>query len=409
MLEDELREVFAAAVRTPPAVSGPADRAIRKGRGMARRRRVLTVLTGLTVFVAALGGAAGIRWGESGQYDDGRISFQGLYGPALGGVEKPGVLESALPAMKMPVDVRVGDRLYAVDGSQVWLTSAGDVERVIRVPLGWVYSDSRQVVRLATVEGPNRELLATQTSWEVDASGSTLGSTLSGTVRVELVQRPAGYDEAGKPIGEGGALSTPAPAEAELIGVVEDKALLRRKGQVAFDVWTVGRQAYSQNWNKELKAVFGNGHAPVFGLADGPSGLTCLVEVIMLTDGLQAGRQLGCDEMFDAGDGRVAVSPDSRWLSVGTPTGVHLVDLTLSREQASKTINGTSPLIITTTCAATATSPIVWADRRTVVVVSQEHGVVACRTDGSRQSVELPAGVTSGWELVPAVASMIDD
>jgi hypothetical protein len=410
MLEDELREAFAAAVRTPPAVAGPADQAIRKGRAMARRRRTLSALAGLTVFVAALGGAAGARWGDPVVSDD-RISYQGLYGTALsGGADHPAVVETRLPPMKMPVDVRVGDQLYTIDGTRVTLTGAGEVDRVVRVPVGWVYSDGQETVRLATAGGETTQLLSEQTSWEVDAAGARIASITQGVLRIRPVQTPSEAKTATDVAGDDTSVSTAVPAETEVVGFAGAQVVVSRTDRVAFDFWSAsGRTPYTEIWNGELKAVFSNGLEPIVGLVDGQHGSTCLVEVGVVTGGLRIGRQLGCDGMFAVANGRIVVSPDGLWLSVGAPAGVHLVDLAQSRDRAGQTINGASQVTVAATCAAMDTSPVVWADRRTVLVVSQQRGVVACRTDGSRHEVALPAGVTSGWELVPVVSSLIDD
>lgn len=389
MLEDELREMFAARVHVPPpAAVEPARRAIRKGRRAARRRQTAAGMAAVVAFVTALGAAADARNLEQPQGDSETITFQSLFG----GVEQLAApADGPEPTLDLPVDVRVGNELWTADGRRLSLSSAGDVGQVVSVPTGWVYSDA-SAVRLLTRAGTSVPLTGNAASWAVSTDGAKLATVADKDLRVSRIS-----DKGLVP----GAV-TKVPVASQPVTFHGDFVLLYR-GSAGFDSWSATNLPYTEGWDSQLLAVFGSGKdATALRKAD---GTVCLVELTVTTARLRAGTELGCGEVLTTAVSRAVESPDGRWLAVSSGTGVHMIDVFKAREAAvGKTAqdqHNTAP-VVAWNCAARPDAPMVWADDITLLTVSAAAGIVACRTDGTRLLVPLPAGVTKNWELVPA-------
>jgi hypothetical protein len=86
-------------------------------------------------------------------------------------------------------------------------------------------------------------------------------------------------------------------------------------------------------------------------------------------------------------------------LAVPSLGGVQLIDLNQARTHLD-TEHAALP-IISQTCVSSPDAPVVWASANTVVTMGPDSSILACGVDGSRRTVQLPTGVTTGWALVP--------
>jgi hypothetical protein len=401
MLEDELRDLFAARVRTPPVAAEAAAAAIRVGRRKARRRQAAAGTAVAVFFLAALGGAAGGRPGAVPRQADDTITFGSLFGDADSAIKDQQSPRQAspvpLPVLAMPVDLRVGNELWTMDGRHLDLGGVGVVRRVVKVPAGWVYSGD-QGVRKLTADGLMVSLASGSQRWALSTDGARLSIVDAQVLSVVRLDREGPSAVQAK---------TRVSADTDAAAFIGERVALINQKTGGYDHWGAdGATSYTASWNNDVLAVFGNGSSrSAVGLARSAADQVCLVDLSTATPGLRVSATLGCDDLLTSAVDQGVSSPDGAWLAVPSRTGVHLVDVTGTRAAAATSNKPPTTLVVRTTCAAKAGSPAVWADKETVLTVSENSGVVACRTDGTQLVVPLPAGVTTGWELVPTIGA----
>lgn len=383
MLEDELRHLFHARVRTPPAALDPAGTAIDRGRNVVGRRRTMIGSAVTLVFALALAGVASINgiWGTPKNGND-AVTYDALYGRP--GHEDTDRNSEALPSMSMPVDVHVGTALWTTDGRKLTLPGVQEVISIVRVPDGWLYSDDYKL-RLLTVGGQFVPVRDDVLNWAVSADGDKVATVRQGDTLA--VSAPGG--------GDGPATSVPGGVRA--VGFDGGRVVLSRDR--ASDLWGAESTAYQETWNEQLLVVYGGGSGDAIGLyQEGPD--ICLVDLRAGSGGWEARSKLGCGDLLAtaarAGYGlsRAVRSPDGRWLAVPSPTGVHMIDIHASRLTKPETP------AVAYTCISAPDAPAVWADSATMLTIGSADSVVACGIDGVRRAVILPEGVSDGWALV---------
>jgi hypothetical protein len=382
MLEDDLREMFGARVRTPPSPSDPAGVAISRGRRGVRSRRFTLAAAACVAFVAMLGGAATLKgmWTPPGKAGD-VLTYEGLFGRDL---DQPDRAGEELPIMEMPIDVHVGTDLWTSDGRKLSLTGMSEVIEVIRVPAGWLYTDDFRL-RLMTLGGNSVPVRNNVSSWAVSMDGKRV---VTAAAHENLMVTEPGTNE---------TKEVDIPEEVEAVGFAGGHVILEND-VAGFDHWNTSMQTYRQAWNNRLLAVYGSATDETIGLVEEKDSV-CLADIAPTEMGWAVGQSLGCGEVLrDAGRDRlgradVALSPDGRWLSVPSPSGVQIIDIGSAR--------ATGELFVTQTCPSAAKAPAIWADDQTVLTISSTAGIVACGMDGSRGKVPLPSGVSTGWALVP--------
>ncbi len=403
MLEDELREMFAARAQTLPAPADPAGRAIRQARRTNRRRRTATGTMTVFAFATVLGGAVaaqGIGGGTPIAADPNQVTFQNLFG-----ADQPvAARQTQLPTMELPVDLLVGQQLWTSDGQRVDLDHDGDVAMIAKVPDGWVYSDST-TVRLLSNSAAEPLKLSGQAEWTVSHDGSRVAVNDQGTLAVTKVSG----DDRGTTVA-----SSPVPATAAPVTFFGDRVVV--SSEKGFDYWSAAAPSqYTETWNAELLAVFGSAGASVaVGIVRGEGDLLCLVDVSAVKKGLKIGARLGCGDLVGRALVKLhaALSPDGRLLAVATPSGLQMVDLDKARINAvanggkkqaqSQAQAQVRALVLKADCPITAVDAVVWSDSATALAQTDADGIFACRTDGTKLQVTLPSDVQPGWTMIPS-------
>ncbi|GIF97262.1 hypothetical protein [Catellatospora citrea] len=398
MLEDELREMFAARAQTLPAAADPAGRAIRTARRTTRRRRTATGTMTVFAFATVLGGAVaaqGLGAATTAATDPNRVTFQNLYG-----ADQPvAARQTQLPTMELPVDLLVGQQLWTTDGQRVDLVHEGDVAMIAKVPDGWVYSDAN-TVRLLPNSASEPLRLSGQAEWAVSHDGSRVATNDQGTMAVTKVSG-----------GDRGTTVASSPVKPETAAPVtffgERVVVSSEKG---FDYWSAAAPSqYTETWNADLLAMFGSLGADVaIGIVRGEGDLLCLVDVTAVSKGLKIGARLGCGDLVGRALVKLhaALSPSGRLLAVATPSGLQMIDLDKSRINAAagkeKKQTQVEALVLQADCPIAAVEAVVWADERTVLAQTDADGIFACRNDGTKLQVTLPPDVQPGWTMIPS-------
>lgn len=389
MLEDDLREMFGARVSKSPSPEDPAGVAIGRGRKAATRRRTAIGAFAIIACVAMLGGIVSLKNIFSSSEPTGDdITYDALY---RSGTQNQGYASESLPIIPMPVDVHVGRQLWTSDGVRHTLTGVQEVIHVVRVPAGWIYSDDFRL-RLLTVAGKMIPLRDGISSWAVSHDGLEVASVSEET---NLEIHPAG----GSP-----GTATVVPKGTRAVDFDAGRVVLSRDG-AGSDHWSGEPSSYQEAWHDQLLVVYGAGTDDAVGLLR-RADTTCLVELRAQESGWHVGSTLGCGDLLETaaaaryGISRAARSPDGRWLAVPSPTGVHVIDIHGSRDAAAKAEVGGGPPVVAYSCMSRPDAPAVWSDAKTMLTISTGNGVIACATDGSRYAVQLPPGISDGWELV---------
>ncbi|GHJ50400.1 hypothetical protein Cs7R123_77420 [Catellatospora sp. TT07R-123] len=392
MLEDELREMFAARVQTPPASVDPAGGALRHARRSDRRRRGVAAGATLSAFAAVVGGALYLQGmgGTAQPADPNRLSFQNLFGTGPAAATTAAV-QAKTPQSPQLVDLLVGAQVWTKDGRKVNLEGGGRIGQIARVPDGWVYSEG-STVRVQSDNGYSSVAAPVVSSWAVSSDGSRIATVTQEQLTVTKVNEP----------GQGVPLaSTTVPEGAHPVTFAGDGVVLTRDG--AYDYWSAGPERYSETWHKTLVAVYASA-------ADGKAvGVVrdrttyCLADVTPTKTGLKLGQILGCEDWLAVGLGQSGVmSPDGQWLAITADEKVRIVDLQRTRAAAAVRINESNSLVVTSVCGAREKTPTVWtADSVQAVAETPQGGLIACRHDGGQLAVEMPDGVTPDWSLVP--------
>ena len=384
MLEDSLRDMFAARVESPPVADDPAGTAIRRGRSVRRRQTTASSLAVAIALVLTVGGVMSV----SGGWPSGPGGSSGVAGfnaepaepLATAPVEPAGSVEPTSPARDngIGLDLRVGDQLWSTDGRRMSLAGVGEVTRVYRVPAGWVYAGASKV-RLLRLDGSSLSLSGEDDRWVLSDDGGRIAFLLDTTLFI------AGIGPAGMAV----VADVEVPAETWPVAFTANRVVLS-DGPRGYGFVDLG-QPSPPSWNADVTTIYGARGAALTGLVRDAGGSgSCLASLGATGAELRPTRTGGCalDLGTAAPDGRLA--PGEGWLAERRATDVALVDV-------GRVLDGGTTVV---SCPVASSVAPVWADARTVVA-GDERGVVRCSTDGTEQVVPLPEGVGDGWQPVP--------
>lgn len=383
MLEESLREMFAARVEYAPSTHEVAARAIRRGRAIRRRRTVASSLAAATALVLTIGavGSFGGWW---------QVEERGRPGTAAGLDPLPeGTATSEAAPTPTPgpengigLDLRVGDLLWTSDGRQLRLTGVGEVLRSYRVPDGWVYGGAANV-RLMRPDGTSVSLSGEEDRWVVSPDGG----------RIAFVVGTALYVADLRATGLAVRASRNVPPAATPVAFVGDRVAVSA-GSLGFDVLDPAK-ADPPAWNPDVVAIYGSQQDTAIGLVrlPGQPGF-CVAQLTRTGAGLRPEATGACDLGLDTAGSPPRLAPDGAWLAAADAGRINLVDLT-------RALRGHRAVV---SCQVRSRATPAWADAGTLVT-DDGSDVVRCHTDGSRQTVALPEGVTAGWELVPKLTT----
>jgi hypothetical protein len=305
LIEDSLRETFAAVTAAPPATQDAAGRAIRSARGIRRRGTAIgaaavvvsVLLTGAGV-VTVLGGPSAI-------------------GVVAGGPPAP----TSPPPTAPPTDVLVGNDIVQATGRVVSLAALPEIRRGWQVPGGWLVETRDQRRQRSAV-------------WFVDGAGSprslaegdrvTVGK---GTFAAPRVAWGNG-DVVQVATFSGGELISRAETDGVQgfgpVAVVGTGVLLERADGSAssYDMWFPARGEYVAGpvVSHPFLGVSGDGSA-LFGLVGDPYPCLAKLDPIGFTQ-----LKIRCDLELTSGFDLYA-SPDLNWLVAVGAGRVDLYDL----------------------------------------------------------------------------------
>jgi hypothetical protein len=320
LLEDALRDSFAAQVAAPPAVDDAAGRAIQAA-GRVRRRRA--VLTSAAVVVAVTITATGA----------GLLRGSGPSTPEWGAAGPPA--SSASPVPKgLATDVLVGQDILTTDGRTIALTGLPTAVRAWHVDSGWV-------VQTDAAQAPKAAL------WLVAGAGAAPGKIVEGdavvlsTDGVRVAWASGGKLTVATRSGQNltDRYTTPGIGGFLPVGFAAGGVVLHDPAQGVFDMWFPARGNYRvgpKAPHQILATTAAGDQLIAFAGASEP----CLV--LIKPDGMTT-QKTACDVKL--GDHAIAApSPDGRWLALAFPDRLDLYDLstvwTLQQPARTWTITG---------------------------------------------------------------------
>lgn len=319
-IEELLRESFAAQVADQPALHAPADRAIRTGRAV-RRRRTLFGLLGSVVAVLVAG--AGVATVPAS-----RPAPRPLPSPA------PSV---AVPANRLALTMLVPRTgLVLADGRTVDLTAYSPVD-AYAMSGGWLVlgQNNQSSLLLVTPDGAVHVLLRGAGDVVPAADGRHLAWVADGQLRLgHLDGVSIVVDHA-----------TAAPTEGIPVAVTGSAVVIggttTGKHYDRLDVWVPASGGYVAHWDRtpaNVTWVLGaapDGHS-LLGTVLGPAGGTQVCLALLDPTRHLAVTRTAC--RFDYMGAFARMSPDGRWLAMdylGTDNvmGTALVDLSTVFDQ----------------------------------------------------------------------------
>jgi len=363
LIEEGLRSTFATRVAAPPALEDLADTAIRRGRGIRRRRTVVGAVAAILAVVAVGVGVV----------------------PTLhrGGPTTPAAGPNGAGTVTLPVDVLANDRILRASGGSVALTDLGGTpERAYEVSGGWI-------VTVTDTSGQESAV------WFIDASG-TRRALATG---VKVMVSPGSADRPGPQIAwtddlvhlgtfADGAVSAVATTKAPLAPVrVVGGALILAGGQT-WDDWFPARGAYkaaastlvllgvvgASADNSQVLALYAEGASQCLGQLD-PNGFVPKRTTCRLSVGP---------------DDTLYPSPDGRFLALRTAGSVAIYD--------TDNAWSSNPVPLTTLAYASAT--VVWQGHEAVIASGTK--VVAANADtGQSRVYDLPTDVRNAIAPIP--------
>ncbi|MGI5247084.1 hypothetical protein [Dactylosporangium sp. CA-139066] len=367
MLEDELRETFAAkAGSLPPgplaSLNGVADAALLGAARIRRRRRqAVTGLSGLVAIAAASvvvlqtftgGGAPGGPVAESSQQPT--IEQRPSPGPAS---LPPG------PTGMREVDA-IGPSAQAATKVRFQLPAASTVTAAYQAKDGYLVVNTqpdgdKQLVLQDDSQKPPQVLVDDASNIAVARDGKTVAWAAQGQMNVGS---RANGDGGGNKKDDSNKItktvSTDVPRDTQPVTFVGNKLVLSSESQ-GFDVWRTDR-VYNPSWDKTVVRVFGgttdSGGVYAEVAAAGTDTAMCLAQLLFDQPFTVKNKICGLPMAAKLG-GRI--SPDGRWLAypVEGLKQVAIVDLTT-------VFTGAKPKL----WPLTVTAKTVWLNSTTFVV-----------------------------------------
>ncbi|MFG2037560.1 hypothetical protein [Dactylosporangium sp. NPDC048998] len=315
MLEDELRETFAAKAGSPPpgslaSLTGAADAAIHGAARVRRRRR--TAVTGLSGFVAvAVASTAFVHTMAAGT--PGGVPYaQGPVGqPTTEHRPSPGKSRSlpAGPAEMREVEA-VGPSAQAATRVRLQLPARSTVTAAYQAKDGYLVVNSqpdgdKQLV-LQDDKDQQQVLVDDASNITVAKDGKTVAWASQG--RMNVGSRSG--DDSDKVTAKN---SVPVPADTEPVTFVGTNLVISNDVK-GYDVWHTER-TYDQTWDSTVVRVFGGttDNKGVYAeLAAAPDAPMCLA-LLEFDQPFKTKYRVCGLPMAAKGGGRI--SPDGRWLA----------------------------------------------------------------------------------------------
>lgn len=366
-LEDALRETFAGRVAEQPIVLDPAGKAIRRARVVRRRRRA-NGAAALAIATLLAGGV--LRFGGAGDL------WQRVTNRPSGPV--PGTR----------LDMWRADQLWTADGKRFTLPGDGQVRWVEAVPAGWLYGTSEHKVRMLNRYGVLIDPIADADSVVVSLDGSRIAwkHYFAGGAPGQLV-----FSGMLGPTGVTGREMLTTTQVDAVVGIVGNHVILRADNQPhspVYDFWTPGEN-FEPTWNDEISAVLGEYTGGAVGLAygDATRAKTCVARLALDPGGIHP-HEKACVGPGSFIGGRI--SPDGRWLAIGTGSAELLIDLSTVFQDPGAVVqcpNSVNP------------SDVFWEDARHVVLLTGPGAWGRCGVDGTITQVPFPAPANA-WTVV---------
>ncbi|GAB7049905.1 hypothetical protein [Catenuloplanes indicus] len=400
VLEDRLRDLFAATTQTAPSADDSAARAIARARVVRRRRLTVTSTAAALLVGTSVYGLGVLRGGDAGTPTGMLPNGAAVEAPSA--PPSPPVVAEATAAHRefggsptgIDLDVRVGDRLWTTGGSVVTLPGVGRVTRAYRVPIGWVYGGEQGVRLLLLEDGSTKALSGNGDDWALDPAGERIAFVADGRLHVGAVTVRGLAVTAGAPVAAG----------VRPVGFVGDSVLIRAEdgGHALFDPAAPAEPVF----DTRVLAVLGPraDGATTALVREAGGDRVCLARLaaggVRLTIGTTGGCTLGLTTDGDPGvrlsaDGSHVYQPgdDGFWM-----TGV---DRALDGDGDGDGDGGGG----TAVCAAPTGTAAVWISADTLLA-GADRTAVTCRADGTRSTVALPADIGTGWEYVPRLGAV---
>ncbi|MEV0733556.1 hypothetical protein [Polymorphospora sp. NPDC050346] len=410
-IEKDLRDMFADRATSGPYGGLPAadaaDRAIRHGAAVRRRRRAgASVGAALVLVLVAAGVAPARSWWQPADPPAHRLGLESTPAPAPTGHVVPTGAPAAppppSPAAVVPgadaavlmhtpdrettigIDLRVGDQLWTTDGRRLPLSGVGEVLRAYRVPVGWVYGGATNV-RLLRPDGDSVPLRGGGDGWTVSSDGARFAYVSDGALGVADLTAD----------GLSVRSTTDVPPGTVPVAFLDRRVVVAgRVGHSRGYDLLDPTGPYRPSWNLDVTAIYGTAGGAVAALIrTGDRGL-CLAALDGRAHRLRVDRSGACTLGLRAEFTPGRLAPGGGWLVAPAADGLTLVDIDAALTGDYATVG----------CPVRSTVPAVWADDMTVVA-GDDRGVVQCRTDGTQQVVSLPPDAGADWQPVPRMTA----
>jgi hypothetical protein len=371
MLEDSLRQALADQVELTPSAEGRADAVIRRGRAANKRRGIFTGVAAVLSFAMLI---VGVTFWQTLVRPAGSMTFSA--DPTA--LPQPTPMASIDPASIAGVglDLRVGNRLLTADGRRLDLTGVGDVDRVYRVPAGWVYGGAAGF-QLLTQNSARVVGGGDGVDWIVSADGRRVAYVTDTMLTVAEMWQSGIVTKA----------RVTVPLGSSPTALVGDQVLLSGNEGVGYvDVGADG--AAAPVWNPSVLGVFGARSDAATGLVDG----SCLAALRPGTAGVIAEPTPVCG--LAEPTAASSLSPQGDWLVEPTATGLRFIDV-------DEALAGQS---VDKACAAEGVRATAWVNPITVAA-AYAGGVLRCDIYGARAVVSLPDQIGKDWHLVPRLGA----
>jgi hypothetical protein len=401
MLEDSLRQALSEQVELTPAATGRADAVIRRGRAASKRRRVYTGLAAVLSFAMLI---VGVTFWQTLVRPAGSMTFSAdptalpepaptasidersppaastdeRSAPPASTDERPVPVESIDLALVAGIglDIRVGNRLLTVDGRRLDLVGVGDVDRVVRVPAGWVYG-GRGAFQVLAHDGTGVIGGGDAEAWTVSTDGRRVAYVTDTVLTVAEMWRNEFVTKA----------HVTVPAGSSPVALVGTKVLISgQQGAAYVDVGAdVGA---TPTWDPSVRAVFGTGPHAVTGLVNGD----CLAALTPGATGVVTETTPVCGLVRP--NAASSLSPQGDWLVEATSSGMRFVNV--NEALAGRAVDKA--------CAAAGVRATAWVNPITVAA-AYAGGVVRCNIHGARVVVAKQDKIGKDWQLVPRLGS----